>query len=212
MACVYVLHLKDSKEIRYVGISNYDAPEKRFKEHLKNARGKSKNGTWPVYGWIRKHYDDVAFTLVMSNLTWEAACEQEIKLIAELADGHDLLNCTSGGEGRLGVKHSPEARKKMSEAAKNNLTPERRIQLSEATKGKSLSTEHKAKISQGVKKAMTHDVREKISESSKKRMTPERRAGLSQAMLGRYVSQETREKHRAAAIAQHARKKACANE
>ena len=207
MACVYVLHLKHSKDIRYVGISNYDTPDKRFKEHLKNARGKSKSGSWPVYGWIRKHYDDVAFTLIMSNLTWKEACEQEITLIAELTHTHDLLNCTFGGEGRLGVKHSPEARKKMSEAAKNNLTPERRIQLSEATKGKRLSAEHKAKISEGVKKAMTQDVREKISESTKKRMTPERRASLSQVMLGRYVSQETREKHRVAAIAQHARKK-----
>lgn len=212
MACVYVLHLKDSQEIRYIGISNYETPDKRFKEHLKNARGKSKSGTWPVYDWIRKHYEDVTFTLVKGNITWEEACEQEVKLIAELANTHDLLNCTAGGEGRLGAKHSLEARKKMSEAAKNNLTPERRIQLSNATKGRSLSVEHKAKISTGVKKAMTPDVREKISESSKKRMTPEHRAKLSKTMSGRFVSQETREKHRAAAFAQHARNRASANE
>lgn len=207
MSCVYVLHLKGSNKIRYVGISSFDTPEKRFKEHLKNARGKNKNNNWPVYNWIRKHYDSVDFTLIEAGLTWEEACEREISLISKLKEKHNLLNCTEGGEGRLGAKHSIETRKKMSEIFKNNLTPERRLQLSKATKGRRLSEDHKSKISKGVKKSMTSEVRKKISESSKQRMTPERRAELSQAMSGRLVSENTREKHRAAALAQHARKK-----
>jgi hypothetical protein len=108
---------------------------------------------------------------------------------------------TSTGFDFSGVKHTPEAKRKMSEAKKgeNNpnfgttQTPEHRQKLSEANKGKKRTPETRQKMSEaakGVPKSDEH--RQKISEAQKgennhnfgKEVSPETRQKLSEANKG----------------------------
>jgi hypothetical protein len=67
-----------------------------------------------------------------------------------------LRNLTDGGEGstnRLGLKHTPEARAKMSRAHKGKkFSLEHRRKMSEAQKGRTFSAESKRKMSESAKK------------------------------------------------------------
>lgn len=93
--------------------------------------------------------------------TEEEAFEDEIQQIAQLrAEGHALVNISSGGEGKSGVIPSAETRAKISAAGKGNqyakggkgragipLTPEQRAHLSVVKMGHKRSAESRAKQS-----------------------------------------------------------------
>ena len=108
---------------------------------------------------------------------------------------------------RIGIKHSKEAKIKMSKVHKGvHLSEEHRHKISESnkgqtpcTKGKKTSTETKQKISE---KRMGHSVSEetrlKISNARKGKgtypWTEDRKKKVSESLMGHFVSEETRVK------------------
>jgi len=96
---------------------------------------------------------------------------------------------------KLGLKHSDEARAKMS---RKRMSEEARRKISEARKGKILSVEHRAKMSESHKN-ISDETRRKMSEAQKGRThSAETRAKISAKKKN--ISDETREKIRASKI------------
>jgi len=109
-------------------------------------------------------------------------------------------------EGGIGAKHTPETRRKISEANKGrisgmkgkHLTEESRRKLSEAAKNR--SPEILRKISESLKgKPKPEEHRRKLSEAHKgKTLSPEHRQKMSEAQKGRKHTEETKRKISAA--------------
>jgi len=205
MACVYVLHLISSPDdVRYVGMTKYEEASTRFKAH-KRAAVKPRKTPLPVYDWMNKYGEQVTFTIVAEGLTVQEAQSLERELIQTLRkQSLRLLNCNDGGDGafnptpetrakisssRRGVAphpnaSSPEARLKISNALKGRVfTPEWRAKLSQAKKGRTLSEEHKRNLSkahEGIKH--TDEAKRKMSEirRARREFTPEEKAAISQ--------------------------------
>ena len=107
---------------------------------------------------------------------------------------HPKGNLTQGGEGVSGYKHTPETRRKMSEARKGKpLSDETRCKMSEVKKGKPLSDEHKRKMSEAQKgeknhnfgKPFTEEHKRKLSEANKgKPLSEDQKRKLSEALKG----------------------------
>lgn len=101
--CLYFHINKESQEVFYVGIGNYDRPFDFRK------RGKF----WNDY--IKKHPNFIIF-IEKDNLTWEQACELEIFFIKKIGRRDlglgTLVNLTDGGDGLNNI--SEETRLKMS--------------------------------------------------------------------------------------------------
>ena len=200
MACVYVLHLASSPEdIRYVGRTKLDYPDKRLEIHMKDANTGKK---YYIHNWIRKAQDSgdvVVARALETNLTWEESAAREIHYIAYYRSlGFDLTNMTSGGDGapdlpeevRLaksiklkGQKRSEETRAKMSAAQKGKhgkpCSPETKAKISLRNKNKVVLPETKAKISVALQVKLSSN---------------EERAKRSEAWKSRVVSKETRSK------------------
>lgn len=100
--------------------------------------------------------------------------------------GADLTNVTEGGDGSVGLKHTPEARQKMSESQK----------------GKTLSEEHRRKISKSNTGAVFSEQRKKkISEKATgRKLTDETKAKLSDIHSGRVMSESHKRRLSAASI------------
>jgi len=82
-------------------------------------------------------------------------------------------NLTLGGEGCSGIKHTEEAKKKMSDAQKNKppITENTRKKMSESAKGKKVSLETREKqsrIRKGKKSTMSFEEKKKRAEKSAK--------------------------------------------
>ena len=195
MPCVYALHTKDNPEdIRYVGITRYEEPSRRFKDHCKAA---SQGKNLPVQCWIRKNgADSITYSTLSIVATWEEACAKERTIIKHLRDaGANLLNRTDGGDGGLGMTHSKETKEKLSLMQKGKVFSETtRKKLSEANKGKVLSEEHKNKIKKMIidanRKHTAEELR-KMSDANKGRViTEEHRKKLSEANKGKPFTKE----------------------
>lgn len=222
MPCVYALARKsEPTTYRYVGISRYETPEKRYKGHKLSA----KNGVRrPLYDWMRK-YDDVIYVTLEKDISYSEAVSLEIYYIAKFgSESHDLLNMTDGGEGSIGLKHAASSIKKMSKshtgvplsdshraamsAAQKGRkhSEETRLKMSKSSMGKIISEEQKIKISESLKgrparnKGTTHtaETKKKMSDAHKRRVykghTKEAKKKMSDARKGRPIPQETREK------------------
>lgn len=222
MPCVYALARKsDPTTYRYVGISRYETPERRYKGHKLSA----KNGVRrPLYDWMRK-YDDVICITLEKDISYDEAVSQEIYYIARLrSESYDLLNMTDGGEGSIGLKHAASSIEKMSKshsgvplsdshkaamsAAQKGRkhSEETRLKMSKSSMGKIISEEQKIKISESLKgrpaknKGTTHtaETKKKMSDAHKQRTykghTEEAKKKMSQARKGKPLLQKTKEK------------------
>ena len=145
------------------------------------------------------------------NLTENKAHEIECLLIRRYGRINNntgvLSNMTDGGDGVVGLimpesakellrqhanKRTPEQRKKCGKPGKI-ISPEQRLKISKATKGKvghwkgkHLSLEHKRKLSEAFKgRYVSPETRQRMSEAQK---------GEKNAMYGRKISEETRRK------------------
>lgn len=90
---IYALCCPDTGDVRYIGKAN--APEKRLKSHLRDARRRNT----PVYCWIRK-MQAAGKAPVLRILTIVPADEwvsAERRLIAEYRSVGNLLNVADGG-------------------------------------------------------------------------------------------------------------------
>ena len=123
---VYIHRRKDTGEVFYVGIGN------RYRPKCKDYRN---NYWWNI---LNKHGYTVE--IVKTDLTWDEACEEEIRLIKhygrkDLGLG-TLVNMTDGGDGAKGVKWSDERiEKRRNQSIKFYENEENRIRWSILTKG-----------------------------------------------------------------------------
>lgn len=126
------------------------------------------------YGWSEFEHE-----ILFENLTAKEAGDKEIELIKKYSttDRNKGFNISYGGDlGLLGLKHSEEAKRKMSLAKKGKkLSPEtiekmrhRLFRKPGYFLGKKLSEEHRRHISEGLKgRICSEETRAKISKANK---------------------------------------------
>lgn len=105
-------------------------------------------------------------------------------------DRSDTYNLVLGGGAVGGLRHTAEARQKISEAFKGRpghpLSEETKRKLSEAKKGKTLSEETKRKMSEA------HKGQQPTCGMLGKRHAAETKRKMSEAQMGKHHSEETR--------------------
>lgn len=114
------------------------------------------------------------------------------ELIFLTAAEHRALH-SKGNKYCLGIHHSEETKKKISEASKN-MSEETKKKISDALKGRHFSEEHKKKISEVCKgntkrlgKHHSEETKKKLSEANKgKHFTAETKIKMSEAAKGKH--------------------------
>lgn len=172
----------------YVGKGNRVT---RPRDHLSAARRGATAVNTETIRLIEDRGESVIERIVFETSIEEEAFAEEVRRIAEYrARGVELTNRTRGGHGAAGRVITKETRERM-----------RLAQL-----GKTLSLEHRRKLSKSHKgqvpwakgRSMPESTRQKLREANLgKRASPETRAKISAKLKGRVVSPETREKLRA---------------
>ena len=107
---IYALKEKNSKEIKYIGITKKTLKE-RFRRHLNDKKIDHKTN------WIKKAgIDNIEIVLIEENVeSYDLLCEKEIYYIDKYKkEGHKLTNITNGGEGWNGSKFTEDHRKNIS--------------------------------------------------------------------------------------------------
>jgi hypothetical protein len=184
---LYMHTRKTDGGIFYIGIGN--------KKRTKSKRNRSEH--W--HNTIKKY--DYVISILAENLSWERACELEIKMIAFYGRQKPnpknlnygcLINQTDGGDGysggfawNKGITPTDEVKSKISNTLKGKLvgeknpfykkthTEESRKKMSEKQKDKVLSEDHKLKIAVGnTGKIVSDETRKKISVSGKGKKKP----------------------------------------
>ena len=148
----------------YIGIT-----EQKPKYRWNNGNGYIENKHF--YSAIRKyHWENFKHDILETGLTKEQACAKEFELIAyyDSNNREKGYNKSKGGEcSALGIHHSVETRRK----------------ISEGNKGKHLSAETRRKISESNKRAyLNPELRRKMSEINK---------GANNPHYGKHPSAET---------------------
>lgn len=115
ITAIYALVEWPSQAPRYVGKTTQYIVDRR-KAHIREAQ---RGGTRPVHYWLRKRLASgcVAIKLiehVPSNGDW--AARERYWIARYRAEGHDLLNLTSGGEGLAGHRFTDDHRAKIAAA------------------------------------------------------------------------------------------------
>ena len=166
---MYTVYIHTNKENNkcYIGLTSRVA-KKRWENGSGYKANKHFTSAVKKYGW--DNFDHIIFA---ENLTKYEACKMERLLIALYDSTNPLYgyNMSIGGEcGRKGIKHTEEARKRMSAAQKGRqISEETRRKIGEGNKGKIMSDEARRKISEALKgKHPTEETRRKLSESHKK--------------------------------------------
>lgn len=150
---------------KYVGITSVTVAD-RWRRHIAEARRRYRNG--PMQWALRKH-GQTAFEVVAAacSRSWADIYAVERVLIAqEGSRSPGGYNLTDGGQGVLGLRHSPESVRRQSELARGRRhteetkrligkgargrkhSPEATAAISAARKGKKLSAEHRLKLSE----------------------------------------------------------------
>lgn len=188
----------------YIGFdSNWP---RRKRQHENSA--KRKDGYYFHKALNKYGMDNFEWTILKENAT----LEDERLLIVSHETYLKGYNLTMGGEGILGMKHSDDTKKKLSEKAKlRKITPERletlrrnaqimkerghteetKKRISESHKGKVFTDEHLSNLTEANQKRdksfmYTEEYKEKMSNSLKgKKRTPEQRARIAAGRLGK---------------------------
>lgn len=165
----------------YIGSSiNFDDRKHR---HINTLNRKIHHNSYLQHAWNKYGEESFEFRPLI-------ICDKDMLLYYEqvLLDAFqpEYNICKIVGS-RLGIKSSPETRKKLSEAfTGRTLSEEHKRKLSIAHIGKVLSDEHKEKIRQstlGLKsgKVLTEDHKKKISNAMKGKPSPKRGIHLSES-------------------------------
>lgn len=198
MAIVYYHRRKDTNEVFYVGIGK--SQKRAYETYSRSAFWKRVVEKW-----------DYVVDIVLKDLTWEEAVEQEKRLIKEigrrdLGEG-SLVNMTDGGEGTinispaarakasqlrkgkpgnmLGKKHTEVVRAKMSERRKGNTNAKGSKRTKESVERMSASRKGKP----GTFSGKTH--KEESKQKVKNAWTPERKEKARSANTGKKLSEES---------------------
>jgi hypothetical protein len=142
--CLYIHTRKSDGGIFYVGIGNEKRPYTK----------KNRNKYW--YDMVNE-YGGFDVTILKTGMSWEEACELEIKMIAfygrikpykKNPNYGCLINMTDGGEGSKGIIFNEETLQKMSEKKiGKKASEETKKKQSLSNIGKKRSEETKKKMS-----------------------------------------------------------------
>lgn len=126
---------------------------------------------------------DYEIEILFDEIEYEYAKEKEIEFISlykRKIDGGTLCNITLGGDGVLGIKHTEEAKMKMSVSNKGKIiSEEHKNIISKFHKGKKLSEETKNKMSKSALGEKNHSYGKKASEQTKQKMIASANRGES---------------------------------
>jgi hypothetical protein len=202
---VYGLVDPRTDEVFYVGITSRGA-KTRLASHLSEARShkgkRASKKTNKILSIISKGYAVHCIILEEnSHMSYDELKEKEKKWIKHyLSINPNITNLTMGGDGALGYKHLPEARRKMSKKRKGikpkPISQEGRKKISESNSTRVLSSETKKKLSNSLSgKSKSLDTKKRMSDSHKgKVLSEEHKKNISNARKGMKFSKETREK------------------
>lgn len=172
MKKIFIYFLKDpiTNEVRYVGKTS-QALCKRFNNHIYNAKYNKHN--LHLSNWICKLLKNnlkpiLGILEVCNEMNWQ---EREQFWILEF---ENLLNCTEGGDGCLGFKHSQESINKLKNIKHPPHSPEFKELVSERFKALPRTSQWKINISNGLKghKASEEAIKH-LSEAHKGYIMPE---------------------------------------
>lgn len=160
----------------------------RWSEHKLDAKH---GGNALLYRAIRKYGPDAFDLRVLEEChSIDELNEREQFWISELKTHSDEgYNCTDGGQGCTGFKHSEETKQ----------------HLSEVLSGRKFSEEHRRNLSESHKgRKHTEETKQKCSIAAKRRhYTDEQRARVADSNHNRIISQETREKMSQSQLGRH---------
>lgn len=173
MAYVYRHIRLDKNEPFYIGIGS----DKEYKR--------------AYFRWDRNKYwnnivskTDYDVEILIDDIDWEMACKKEVEFISlygrfDLGTG-SLVNMTNGGDGTLGMRHSEESRKRMSEKRKGIrqyvATQETKNKLSEIAKKRGIPSEQLKKMMESKRMVgwTSHRKGIKHTEEAKEKMSKSR--------------------------------------
>lgn len=187
MAYVYRHIRLDKNEPFYIGIGKEDDGK-----YVRAYQKGSSRGNSVIWKRIAKK-TDYKVEILLDNLEWKEAGAKEIefiKLYGRIDRGTGTLaNLTDGGDGNLGLVHSEEALKKISEASKNRRGNWICKKMSEESKAKmSLSKKGKTHIGHPMSdKAKADLIKRNIGNKHHlgKKHTEETKKKMSESMKGR---------------------------
>ena len=165
----------------------------RWRAHLSHLRNGKHHSAHLQSSWNRHGESVFSFSVLqaVNDATHLLQCEDEwIGKLKSADRSHGYNICPKAGS-QLGMRHSTEAREKMSIAhAGKPKTAEHQRAINDALKGRKLSTECKQKLSAArTGTSMSENARAKMSESRKgKTATPEARAKISAAITARHAA------------------------
>lgn len=146
VSTIYALCEPETGEVRYIGKTV--APIRtRLTQHVSTA---SKGQRTHLHCWIRSLASRPTIK-VIETVPCEEDSTAEMRVIAECrSKGFRLTNGTDGGDGCIGRSHTPETREKLRAinlgCKRSPVTPEARVRMADAQRGKRLTQERRAKI------------------------------------------------------------------
>ena len=197
MAVLYRHIRLDKNQPFYIGIGK---TEKRAYEKIK------RNQFW--HNIVSK--TDYEIEILFDNLSWDEAGEKEkefIKLYGKRDDNTGtLVNITDGGGGILGIRHTEESKRKISESSKNRIRKPVSIETKEkirqtltgrvgANKGFKHSEETKLKLRLFNIGKIGPNKGKPMSEETKKKMIASK-TGKPSSLKGKKQTEEGKKKKR----------------
>lgn len=181
--CVYRHIRLDKNEPFYIGIGSPKRP------YTTDSRTKY----W--HNIVKK--TDYRVDILFDNLSFEKAKEKEkefIKLYGRKDLGlGSLINMTDGGDGVIGLKHSIESRKKMSDSLRGRkLTKEQKINIGNASRGRKYPDSFGLAVSKRMKnKPKSEETKQRISYTlTGKKQSKQTCLKKSKSLQGRKLTEE----------------------
>ena len=172
---------------RYIGSSANVS--KRWQEHTRDLNGNKHHSVYLQRAWTKYGYENFVFSVLET-------CEKVLLVEREqfyFDTIHPEYNNSPTARSPLGVKHSDETRRKVSEAGMGRVfSEEHKRKISEAEKGKIISPETRIKIGlKSIGRIFSDASRKKMSESGKMRehrrgytLSDDAKKNISNSLLG----------------------------